>query len=240
MVVLSPTVDRLRRATRICGAITIVSFVLAFAGNLVPNTWSEGWLIVPAIALVVWIPSFLCFYFLSRKLGLELRRIEALHAMQPETHTDPAPGDQPPVLYLRSFDEDEATAKLKGSLTEEEHLARLLERIGPVVAIGRPGERLPNVGARRVYVGDDEWQSTIEGLMKRARLVAIRTGLSKGLRWETHKAFELLAPEQLLLVVDSRKELNELFAEARTRPPAGTRFKHPGAVHRRHSGLRHV
>src|SRR4030095_1474141 len=35
--------------------------------------------------------------------------------------------------------------------TAEEHLARALRKVGPLVAIGRPGERLSTAGAVRLY-----------------------------------------------------------------------------------------
>ena len=50
-----------------------------------------------------------------------------------------------PVLYLRSFTDDERAGKRHKFLTEEEHLARALAWMGPLVAVGRPGERLPKV-----------------------------------------------------------------------------------------------
>ena len=37
----------------------------------------------------------------------------------------------------------------------EQELAVLMGRLGPVVAIGKPGERLPELGAARLYVADD-------------------------------------------------------------------------------------
>ena len=87
------------------------------------------------------------------------------------------------MLYLQSFEDDERGARMKGSLTEEEHLANVLSQIGPFLAIGRPGERLPEVGASRIYVGDEDWQSEVRELLGTARLVIIRTGRTMGLGW---------------------------------------------------------
>jgi hypothetical protein len=58
--------------------------------------------------------------------------------------------------------------------------------------------------------------------MRSSRLVAIRTGRSKGLHWELHKSLELLSPEQVLLVVDSWTELRQMLADVEKVPP--TRF----------------
>ena len=235
---------------------TIVSGILAFAGNLVPKNWSTDWLTVPFIAFFVFIPSLVITFRLNHAKDLVARRLEALHSRsnelqkqttepnqppvelnQPPLELSQAPLElsqaplelsQPPVIYLRSFNADQLTAKLEGSFTEEEHLTYVLMHIGPVVAVGRPGEELPEAGARRLYVGDNEWQSTVEGLIKRARLVVIRTGLSGGLRWEFHKCLELLRPEQLLLVVDSEAELNKMLAEIGGPSQTKTGFQHIG------------
>jgi hypothetical protein len=119
------------------------------------------------------------------------------------------------VLYLRSFDDDQMAARLKGGLTEEEHLGRVLGEIGPFVAVGRPGEPLPEVGASRMYLEDSAWQSTVEGLLRTARLVVIRTGRSAGLSWELDRSVRLLTPERLLIVVDDLRELAHLLAQIR-------------------------
>jgi TPR repeat protein len=61
--------------------------------------------------------------------------------------------------------------------------------------------------------------------MKNSRLVAIRTGRSSGLRWEFRKCLELLRPEQLLLVVGSEAELNEMLADMGTLYPTTPSFQ---------------
>lgn len=104
---------------------------------------------------------------------------------------------RPPVIYLRSFKDDRGSSvntmknrfplwrllhpfKLWASglnvfdtRTEEEILAEVLHQIGPVVGIGRPGEKLPLLGAARVYVGDDHWQQTVHDFLSRAGLVVL-------------------------------------------------------------------
>ena len=116
-----------------------------------------------------------------------------------------------PVLYLRSFSDDERAGTRHGALTEEEHLARALAWIGPLVAVGRPGERLPQVGAQRVYLTNDTWQARVSELMKSAAMVVLRTGSSEGFHWEVTHALSTLSPERLLVIVDSRKELRTLL-----------------------------
>src|SRR5262245_6770014 len=66
-----------------------------------------------------------------------------------------------PVIYLRSFHSDKrlarrplAIGRVVSIYTEEEQLVQAVREVGPVVAVGRPGERLPRLGAQRVYLED--------------------------------------------------------------------------------------
>ena len=110
---------------------------------------------------------------------------------------------RPPILYLRSFQFDGSETpqgppwQIKS--TYEVHLTRALGKFGPVVAIGQPGEALPELGAARLYVDDDHWQQEVRGLMARAGVVVLTAGESQGLQWELHEAVSTVAPERLLL-----------------------------------------
>jgi hypothetical protein len=121
-----------------------------------------------------------------------------------------------PVLYLRSFEMDRkmATGGIHALferlfpgfpglnlITEEEQLIEILSAIGPVIAIGRPGEYLPLLGAKRIYITTDDWQKRVIELMLEARLVVIAYGSTAGLLWEIDRAHELLRPEQVLYLL---------------------------------------
>jgi TM2 domain-containing membrane protein YozV len=120
---------------------------------------------------------------------------------------------RPPVLYLRSFaDDGEALigeqawwmrlgAVIATPVTPEQEMADLLDAIGPVVAIGKPGEPLPELGAARLYVSDDLWQAKVQELMKKARLVVVRLGTSPGLLWEIEEALAHLPRQRLVLAL---------------------------------------
>jgi hypothetical protein len=115
--------------------------------------------------------------------------------------TDP----RPPVLYLRSFRDDGPDAITKALYTSglllpspEERIAIAMHSIGPFVATGRPGERLPELGATRLYVNDDAWHQNIEDLLKRSQLVVLRAGKTPGFWWEV---------EQVMRTVDLKRVL---------------------------------
>jgi len=80
--------------------------------------------------------------------------------------------DRPPVVYLRPFGQDESMAgqvfmamlmvkMYRGFASNEEQLAQAVAPLGPLLAIGQPGERLPKPGAIRVYASDTEWRDVV-------------------------------------------------------------------------------
>lgn len=115
-----------------------------------------------------------------------------------------------PVLYLRSFAIDESANPDRRSLkTHEEDLALALRHIGPVVAVGEPNEKLPLLGATRIYMKQDNWQQNIESLMSISRLVVIHAGLSDGLIWEIETAVRVTPPSRIIISFLSWTDLDE-------------------------------
>lgn len=119
---------------------------------------------------------------------------------------------RPPILYLRSFLADEPTLQTPRSsssvfglglemATEEEQLVEVLKPIGPLVAIGKPGESIAVPGAARLYLSDAEWQSKVLDLMSRAQLVVLRAGPTPGFWWELQTALQTVPPERILLLL---------------------------------------
>jgi hypothetical protein len=115
-----------------------------------------------------------------------------------------------PIFYLRSFGIDQRLARLSwldvlldGFIarprTLEESLAKYLRRLGPVIAIGRPGEAAPEVGAARFYVTDERWQEKVAEVARLSRLVVWTTGFTPGLHWELSHLLSSLPPEKLVL-----------------------------------------
>jgi hypothetical protein len=127
---------------------------------------------------------------------------------------------RPPVLVLRSFLDDQRPSfrddveawSGQGELTFEEALTVRLERIGPVVALGRPGEELPSAGAAREYVPDTNWKSRIEYLLRQASVIVIIAGRTNSLTWEVQLVETLGMLERTLVIVPGQDR-----AEVRSR-----------------------
>lgn len=128
-------------------------------------------------------------------------------------------------LFLRSFNDDAmgfravnphigAFGVFQGlAVRFEELLAALVSQKSSLVAIGKPGEPLPELGAVRTYVSDDEWQSAVEETAKRVGSILLVAGVTDGLKWElTHLREWGLAQKATILLppVDESQAWNRL------------------------------
>src|SRR6202521_5017525 len=86
-------------------------------------------------------------------------------------------------------------------LTFEEVLCRGLSEISPVIAIGRPGERLPRLGAARKYVPDEQWRDEGSPLAGECPMVFLLGGHTKGVVWEVLHVVATCPQEKILLLL---------------------------------------
>jgi hypothetical protein len=107
--------------------------------------------------------------------------------------------DRPPVLFLRSFNQDQIAIaavtrdpmlRLPTGLGRKRELDELLLEagapFGPIVAIGDPRNPIPPLGAARVFVknAEENWQSVVSDLIAAARAIVICPHTPAGVAWE--------------------------------------------------------
>ena len=135
---------------------------------------------------------------------------QAMALEQPDADHARALDDRPPTLFLRSFKDDAlelpSLQHIRGLghrkvVRFEEAFANLFSDLGPMVAIGEPGEALPTIGAAKTYFADDEWQSAVLGWMYEARLIALAVGPTAALTWELRNAIECGYLGKLVLIL---------------------------------------
>ncbi len=114
---------------------------------------------------------------------------------------------RPPILLLRSFADDQRITR------EERHLEQIFKPAGPFVAIGRPGDELPPLGAARFYVHDHEWKEFARKLMHDAALVLLMAGRTEGLAWELQTCRQTVDPRKVVLVIPNDQPAYEAFRE---------------------------
>jgi hypothetical protein len=126
-----------------------------------------------------------------------------MRALSPAANEVLAHDTRAPVLFLRTFSDDIARIRedthksrewtawdfiLKKRITLRRRLEEIvtppLRFVGPCIAIGAPGEVLPQLGAARAYFTNEEWQSAVLNLMDKARLIIIVPGPGRWVEWE--------------------------------------------------------
>jgi hypothetical protein len=123
----------------------------------------------------------------------------------------------PKILYLRSFVSDKSTRQVVStgyrlnlanllrlpdlSASTEEHLLfTIFEKVGTPVAVGKPGEILPEVGFPRIYL-DEDWQPVVRRLIASVEWVFIRADDSEGLWTEIEMALSMKRPDRVVLII---------------------------------------
>ena len=187
----------------IIGPVIIVVCVALLCASL-----GQWWLFDnSSFAVAISVGPFLAFAALTviatRKIPPAIDR-----ELRRQIHTADLPEllTQAPVFYLRCFEEDDLISPMEGaSLTSrkriEESIVAAASQVGPVIALGRPGEDLPHVGANRFYVVDDDWRTAVSYLLPRCRYVIIVYHASPNVQWEVRKAFQIVPRDRLIFIL---------------------------------------
>jgi hypothetical protein len=185
--------DAGRRALR-PGLLLLLAWVI-IGGLAVVSVWFSYWLrtqlpaaATDAVGAVVGLAVLLPAFMALTKMTFAARR-----RMAPDGRELLTRDQRPPILYLRRFDDDQEESRNPDSGgfifgTLEERLIRAMRRYGPVVALGPAGERLPPLGAARMYVDDADWRRTVCDLAAKARLVVLRPAVKEAVLWEARTA----------------------------------------------------
>jgi hypothetical protein len=119
---------------------------------------------------------------------------------------------RPPILFLRSFDDDEKqtfkTFKKKALLdfSLETRLSNHFSRFGPFIAIGSPKETVPQPGAARVLLSNDEWQPRVVHWMKDSQVIIMYSGKTHWVNWELRQVIENTCATRLILMIPEIKK----------------------------------
>ncbi len=139
-----------------------------------------------------------------------------------------------PVLYLRSFSDDRdglwgiirlsylpffwAFKFWKRPRTDESVLVSSLRHVGPVIALGRPGDKFQSFGAARICVDNEYWPTLVPLLMELCQFTVLSIGSSRGVSEELRMAASTCGPHKLILklpgkILRRRKLYSALRAE---------------------------
>lgn len=196
-----------------------------------------GWIVVAAGLVFLFLIDFINFFSISLIIAIGLLFIRKGKQYSVERGDVILEKDsRQPILYLRTFHEDDLNLTTKQLLKgfwksdkkahkrknlskyvpfdvgrEQRSIARIFQKIGPYVALGKPGETLPELGSFKMYVSNEGWQETILKLMQNSRLVIFSAGKSESLRWELKQIVQSVNPLKLLLILPIRDDIYSDF-----------------------------
>ena len=135
-----------------------------------------------------------------------------------------------PIVYLRSFKDDRLSIRADGTrdmvdlltlhrrFNYERVLIASSRHFGPVVALGEPGERVPPVGAFRLYLEHENWKAGVTSLLNDSRFIVVSLGETPSVAWEITEVKELGLLDRTVFVVPpvpypARQERLQLLSE---------------------------
>lgn len=164
-------------------------------------------------------------------LGGGLLALRGKRLRQPSAEELLARDPRPPVLYLRSFADEGRDHGFVGFWRSQlsgremlwsssqwfprvlEELGKTVRRQGPFIALARPGERLPELGAAWLEVPDAQWRQRVTELLHRAGFVIYRAGATEGLRWELEHMVTTFDPRRILVLLPAARADYESFRD---------------------------
>jgi|GEM_PF-6302587 len=167
------------------GALATPAFWALFAARFVVysgGVLTRSWTLVGAAVIVF---GHLLFHAGKRLSARDIWRPQAL------------PASERPILFLRGFDDDQCafrrpTWQLLARWLDlwsfrqnlDETLVDELAQFGPVIALGRPGDKHTPFGAQRHYSDDADWQRTLAAAAHAAQVIVLVASDSPGVKWE--------------------------------------------------------
>jgi hypothetical protein len=130
-----------------------------------------------------------------------------------------------PVLYLRSFADDEKAGYIiinESQLLDfsvETRLSNYFIRYGPFVAVGSPRDTVPQIGAARAKLSDEGWQDAVVNWIIEAQTIVMLAGKTNWVTWELRNIIERQLTSKLLLIFPSGNFIrrSKRFADSNSR-----------------------
>ncbi|MEM9034972.1 MAG: hypothetical protein AAGD18_10310 [Actinomycetota bacterium] len=105
-----------------------------------------------------------------------------------------------PIGFVRSYG-----LLFRGRTTWDQALQHAVREIGPVVAIGEPGDRFSTIGQLAEYLPEEaDWQLRVLELLGGSDLVVVKAGLGGGVLWEVGAVLEHADPTRVLIYAGER------------------------------------
>lgn len=178
--------------------------ILMMVAGLVCTWWFDN-----ALLISIGASTFIYQLASTVKMGSFLQRVG-----QPRVDKVLKKDSRSPILFLRPFKLDDLVVSPFASgwrifksvfsmhhPTFEEFLAIAFEEIGPVIALGRPGESVAPIGAAREYVDNTSWRRRVFERADRSRLVIIEWDATPSMEWEIQNISQWIGLRRIVFVL---------------------------------------
>ncbi len=115
-----------------------------------------------------------------------------------------------PILFLRAFSDDPRVTAMAGvgheglaqlmDLSVETRLANHFMAFGPFIAVGSPQDQVPQLGAARKRLSDEDWQQAVTAWMEEASVIVMYAGTTHWVGWELKQILDGGYAEKLILL----------------------------------------
>lgn len=215
--------------------LTPLAFLVFLMMRLIIAT--KGPVDIIGVPLVIVI-AFLLLIFVQNGLRT-LARWFSRAALAQKVEQDP----RPPVLFLRSFQDDQVHLPEYGFIANcyrkimtlgvgkrrlDHLLVERFSRYGPALALGVPGEKSLPFGAARVYASHENWQEVVHDLANRSGHVILVADSTPGIEWEVETFLNRpLMDKTLFLCAPKTDDIRQSpriaqWLEMQGIPPGGT------------------
>lgn len=188
-----------------------------------PIAWSALGIVVAALSKTRLVDSLAwgVVFFHALIIGRMAQYLRRVH--QPSAAMVIAQAERRPILFLRPFALDALPVSPIGEewyapfhplawldkRTFEEHLTTIFQDLGPVIAIGRPGEEVSPLGAARVYADEASWQALVLDCATRSEFVIIEVDAAPGVVWEISEVSRLIGLQRILVILPPGEDMYE-------------------------------
>jgi hypothetical protein len=169
---------------------------------------------------VTWASTFL-------NIGGLALLLKSRHYFQISADTLLSVDQRKPIILLRSFDDDEHVQFKRSAwqlldFSLETRLQNHFQQYGPFVAIESTAESLPQIGAARAKLRDDEWQNVVLDWIARSSLILMLAGKTQGVSWELAQVADKQCVDKLIILLPT----NRSFLRSRRRAESTARLDH--------------
>jgi hypothetical protein len=216
--------------------VLVITISTLVAGGIAPTRESrelfglEPTLVASLVAYLIWVlpvafstwvvvPPLLYSYRVMARLGkaanpqfaddgkraMYLRRFDRDRQKQPYVPHDFAGQMLSVIPGLRSI------VTFAYQIRLEDSIVHALGESARLIALGDPHERLPMLGAHRVYVGAEDWKDTVRQLTSAADIVILIVDFSTAVEWEIEMVISSDALPRTVLVLPQPKRAKDWY-----------------------------